>query len=47
MDYSFNAFLSIILTVVLGGILVYAIDLVLRKQGKIVDGDFAISLDIV
>jgi uncharacterized protein len=47
MDYSFNAFVSIILTVVLGGILVYAIDLVLRKQGKIVDGDFAISLDIV
>jgi uncharacterized protein len=47
MDYSLNAFLSIILTVVLGGILVYTIDLVLRKQGKILDGDFAISLDIV
>ena len=47
MDYSLNAFLSIILTVVLGGILVYIIDLLLRQKGKIVDGDFAISLDIV
>ena len=47
MDYSLNAFLSIILTVVLGGILVYIIDFLLRQKGKIVDGDFAISLDIV
>lgn len=47
MDYSPQAFLSIGLTILFGGILVYLFDLVLRKQNKIVDGDFTISLDIV
>ena len=47
MDYRLEGFLSIGLTIVLGGLLVYVFDLILRKRGQIVDGDFTISLDIV
>jgi uncharacterized membrane protein len=46
MDYSFNAWLSVILMVALSALLVYAIDLIFRKKGLIVKGDFSVNKDI-
>jgi uncharacterized membrane protein len=46
MDYSFNAWLSVILMVALSALLVYAIDLIFRKKGLIVTGDLSVNKDI-
>lgn len=47
MDYSFNAFISMAI-ILFGGIaLVYVFDLLLRKRGYIVEGDFNVLNDIV
>jgi len=47
MDYSLNAFLSMVI-ILFGGIaLVYVFDLLLRKLGLIVNGDFNVLNDIV
>jgi uncharacterized membrane protein len=47
MDYSLNAFLSMVI-ILFGGIaLVYVFDLLLRKLGLIVKGDFNVLNDIV
>ena len=47
MDYSLNAFISIGLIFILGLSLVYIFDLILRKKGLIVEGDFNVLNDIV
>jgi uncharacterized membrane protein len=46
MDYSLNAWLSVILMVALSALLVYAIDLIFRKKGLIVTGDLSVNKDI-
>ena len=46
MDYSFNAWLSVILMVALSALLVYAIDLIFRKKGLILPGDLSVNKDI-
>ena len=46
MDYSLNAWLSVILMVVLSALLVYAIDLIFRKKGLILPGDLSVNKDI-
>ncbi len=46
MGTTFNAWLFIILTIFVGGALVYGIDLVFRKYNLIVDGDLAVNNDI-
>jgi uncharacterized membrane protein len=47
MNYSFNAFISMAI-ILFGGIaLVYVFDLLLRKRGYIVEGDFNVLNDIV
>lgn len=46
MDYSFNAWLMVLLMIVGGAIVVYGIDLIFRKYNLIVDGDLAVNNDI-
>lgn len=46
MDYSLNAWLSVVLMIVSSAVLVYVIDLIFRKKGLIVTGDLAINKDI-
>lgn len=46
MSYSFNAWLSIGLTVVLAAFLVFGIDLIFRKYNLISDGDLKVGNDI-
>jgi len=47
MDYSLNAFLSMFIILFGGVALVYVFDLLLRKLGLIVNGDFNVLNDIV
>ena len=47
MDYSVNAFLSMVIILFGGVALVYVFDLLLRKLGLIVKGDFNVLNDIV
>ena len=46
MGTTLNAWLFILLTIFVGGVLVYGIDLVFRKYNLIVDGDLAVNNDI-
>lgn len=46
MNYSFNAWLMVLLMIVGGAIVVYGIDLIFRKYNLIVDGDLAVNNDI-
>lgn len=46
MDYSFNAWLMVLLMIVGGALVVYGIDLIFRKYNLIVDGDLAVNNDI-
>lgn len=46
MNYSLNAWLSVILMIVLSAVLVFGIDLIFRKKGLIVQGDLAVNKDI-
>lgn len=46
MEYSLNAWLSVILMISLSALLVFAIDLIFRKKGLIVLGDLAVNKDI-
>ena len=47
MNYSLNAWLSVLGTFLLGGFLVYLFDLLMRKWQYIKDGDLKVSNDIV
>jgi len=46
MNYSTNAWISVVLMIVLSAVLVFGIDLIFRKKGLIVDGDLAVNKDI-
>src|SRR3989339_530758 len=46
MNYSTNAWLSVVLMLVLSAALVFGIDLIFRKKGWIVEGDLAVNKDI-
>lgn len=46
MNYSVNAWISVVLMIVLAAVLVFAIDFIFRKKNLIIDGDLAVNRDI-
>lgn len=46
MEYSVNAWISVVLMIVLAAVFVFIIDYIFRKKNLIIDGDLAVNRDI-